>query len=184
MLTSDHALLAETGDSWFSTMNLKLPHGCQYEIQMQYGSIGWSVGATLGLQIALGGKKRVVACIGDGSFQMGAQELSTMIRYNCTPILFLMNNGAYTIEVEIHDGPYNVINPWKYSQLVEVFRGENKDAWSKKVQNIQQLKEAISMAKDHKGLCLIEVMLEKDDCNKDLLSWGGRVAAYNGRLPR
>ena len=40
------------------------------------------------------------------------------------------------------------------------------------------------MAKDHKGLCLIEVMLEKDDCNKDLLSWGGRVAAYNGRLPR
>ena len=37
---------------------------------MQYGSIGWSVGATLGY--AQGAKdKRVIACIGDGSFQVG-----------------------------------------------------------------------------------------------------------------
>ena len=36
---------------------------------MQYGSIGWSVGATLGY--AQGAKdKRVIACIGDGSFQV------------------------------------------------------------------------------------------------------------------
>ena len=36
---------------------------------MQYGSIGWSVGATLGY--AQGARnKRVIACIGDGSFQV------------------------------------------------------------------------------------------------------------------
>lgn len=37
-------------------------------------SIGWSVGATLGLAVA--GRhegRRVLACIGDGSFQMTAQ---------------------------------------------------------------------------------------------------------------
>ena len=42
-------------------------------LQMQYGSIGWSVGALLGYSAALRGKKRVVACIGDGSFQVTAQ---------------------------------------------------------------------------------------------------------------
>jgi TPP-dependent 2-oxoacid decarboxylase len=28
------------------------------------------------------------------------------------PLIFLINNGGYTIEVEIHDGPYNVIHTW------------------------------------------------------------------------
>lgn len=47
-----------------------LPHSVD-EWSQQYGSIGWSVGATLGL--AVGGAavgRRVLACIGDGSFQM------------------------------------------------------------------------------------------------------------------
>jgi pyruvate decarboxylase len=43
---------------------------CSYEFQMQYGSIGWSVGALLGYAQALGNEKRVIACIGDGSFQV------------------------------------------------------------------------------------------------------------------
>jgi len=55
--------------------------------------------------------------IGDGSFQMTAQEISTMIRYGVNPIIFLLNNRGYTIEVQIHDGPYNnikigIINCW------------------------------------------------------------------------
>ena len=82
---------------------------------MQYGSIGWSVGATLGY--ALGGARRVITLIGDGSFQMTAQEVSTMIRYGLNPIIFLINNGGYTIEVEIHDGPYNPIKNWDYAGL-------------------------------------------------------------------
>ena len=42
----------------------------RYEFQMQYGSIGWSVGATLGYAQAVKNRKRVIACIGDGSFQV------------------------------------------------------------------------------------------------------------------
>ena len=69
---------------------------------MQYGSIGWSVGATLGYCVGAP-ERRIVALIGDGSFQLTAQEISTMIRYGVRPIIFLMNNRGYTIEVEIHD---------------------------------------------------------------------------------
>jgi TPP-dependent 2-oxoacid decarboxylase len=41
----------------------------RYEFQMQYGSIGWSVGATLGYAQAAK-DKRVISFIGDGSFQV------------------------------------------------------------------------------------------------------------------
>jgi len=184
LLTSDYAVIAETGDSWFNGMRLKLPKECEFEIQMQYGSIGWSVGALLGMQAALHNKKRVIGLIGDGSFQMSAQELSTMIRYGYKPIIFLMNNGSYTIEVQIHDGPYNVINNWHYADLVHVFHGEKNAARAFKVHTYQALIDAIEAAKQTDALCFIEVILDKDDCNKSLLEWGARVAAYNNRPPR
>lgn len=184
LLTSDYAVLAETGDSWFNGMRLQLPKDCLFEIQMQYGSIGWSVGALLGMQAALHNQKRVIGLIGDGSFQMSAQELSTMIRYGYKPIIFLMNNGSYTIEVQIHDGPYNVINSWHYADLVNVFKGENNKARAYRAQTHQALLDAIHEAKNTDALCFIEVILDKDDCNKSLLEWGARVAAYNSRPPR
>ena len=144
LLSADTAVIAETGDSWFNCLKLRLPPGCGYEFQMQYGSIGWSVGAVLGYATAVKPKgRRVVAMIGDGSFQMTAQEVSTMIRYDQVrlddyvmndtlldpsfrhsidlqvllthtqrsplihfpqsqnPIIFLINNKGYTIEVEV-----------------------------------------------------------------------------------
>lgn len=184
MLSSDYAVLAETGDSWFNGMRLHLPQDCPFEIQMQYGSIGWSVGALLGMQAALHNKKRVVALIGDGSFQMSAQEISTLIRYGYKPIIFLMNNASYTIEVQIHDGIYNVINNWHYADLVGVFNGEHGKARAFKAPTFQSLLDAIEEAQKTDALCFIEVILDKDDCNKNLLEWGARVATYNSRPPR
>jgi len=105
--SSSPSSLPPKTDSWFQGQTMKLPRGCGYEFQMQYGSIGWSVGAVLGYSLAAQPEgRRVVALIGDGSFQMTAQEVSTMIRYGADPIIVLINNGGYTIEVEIHDGMY------------------------------------------------------------------------------
>lgn len=184
LLTSDYALLAETGDSWFNSMKLQLPEDCPFEIQMQYGSIGWSVGSLLGMQAALDGKKRVIGLIGDGSFQMGAQEISTLIRYGFKPVIFLMNNASYTIEAQIHDGPYNTINNWEYKDLVSVFNGPAHGARGFKVSTWQGLLDVMQMLPTLDCLCFVEVILDKDDCNKNLLDWGARVASYNSRPPR
>ena len=46
-LDSKTTLLVETGDSWLNGMYTRLPGGARFEIEMQYGSIGWSVPATL-----------------------------------------------------------------------------------------------------------------------------------------
>jgi TPP-dependent 2-oxoacid decarboxylase len=36
-----------------------------------------------------------------------------------------MNNGGYTAEVEIHDGPYNVIKNWNYTGLVDAIHNKS-----------------------------------------------------------
>lgn len=184
MLSSDTAVIAETGDSWFNCQKLKLPEGCGYEFQMQYGSIGWSVGATLGYAQAAK-NKRVIACIGDGSFQVTAQDVSTMLRCGQKSIIFLINNGGYTIEVEIHDGPYNVIKNWNYTALVDAIHNGEGKCWTTKVFCEEELAEAIETATGAKKdcLCFIEVIVHKDDTSKELLEWGSRVSAANSRPP-
>ncbi|KAK9168088.1 hypothetical protein Syun_000228 [Stephania yunnanensis] len=184
MISSDTAVIAETGDSWFNCQKLKLPEGCGYEFQMQYGSIGWSVGATLGYAQAVK-DKRVIACIGDGSFQVTAQDVSTMLRCGQNTIIFLINNGGYTIEVEIHDGPYNVIKNWNYTGLVEAIHNGEGKCWTAKVFCEEELVEAIETATEEKKdcLCFIEVIVHKDDTSKELLEWGSRVSAANSRPP-
>lgn len=180
MLGPDSIVLTETGDSWFNGMKLRLPEGAKFEIQMQYGSIGWSVGATLGL--ALGAESsRVIAAIGDGSFQLSAQEVSTMIRYELRPIIFLINNRGYTIEVEIHDGPYNNIKNWDYAGLMNVFNAENGNGWGTRVETEEELAAAIDKAIAHNGPSLIECIIDRDDCSKELLEWGVRVSAFNSQ---
>ncbi|XP_078447633.1 pyruvate decarboxylase 1-like [Wolffia australiana] len=184
MLSHDTAVIAETGDSWFNCQKLRLPEGCGYEFQMQYGSIGWSVGATLGYAQAAK-DKRVIACIGDGSFQVTCQDISTMIRSRQRSIIFLINNGGYTIEEEIHGGPYNVIKNWNYTAFVDAIHNQEGKCWTYKVHCEDELRQAIAMATGEKKefLCFIEVILNKNDTSKELLEWGARVSAANSRPP-
>lgn len=184
MLNGDTAVIAETGDSWFNCQKLKLPEGCCYEFQMQYGSIGWAVGAVLGYAQATP-EKRVIACIGDGSFQVAAQDVSTMLRWGQKNIIFLINNGGYTIEVEIHDGPYNIIKNWNYTALVDAFHNGEGNCWTVKVRTEEELIEAIAAAEGEKKdcLCFIECIVHRDDTSKELLEWGSRVSAANSRPP-
>ncbi|KAG1346418.1 pyruvate decarboxylase 1 [Cocos nucifera] len=184
MLSGDTAVISETGDSWFNCQKLRLPENCGYEFQMQYGSIGWAVGATLGYAQAAK-DKRVIACIGDGSFQVTAQDISTMIRCGQRSIIFLINNGGYSIEVEIHDGPYNVIKNWNYTGLVDAINNGQGGCWTSKVRTEEELLDAISKATGEQkdSLCFIEVIVHKDDTSKELLEWGSRVSAANSRPP-
>lgn len=98
VLQPGDTLVAETGDSWFNSQKVKLPVGADYQMQLIYGSIGWSLPATLGTQLARP-QGRIILMIGDGSFQMTAQELSTLIRLKTNPIIFIFNNLGYRIEV-------------------------------------------------------------------------------------
>lgn len=182
LLSSDSDIVIETGDSWFNGQKLHLPEGAGYFFQMQYGSIGWATGATLGVSLGAAPGRRTLSLIGDGSFQLTAQEVSTMIRCNADPIIFLLNNRGYTIEVEIHDGPYNNIKNWDYAGLMEVFNAGEGNGLGLRATTAGELSAAISKAVSHKGPVLIECALDRDDCTPELLEWGSRVAAANSRV--
>ncbi|MGZ7048332.1 MAG: alpha-keto acid decarboxylase family protein, partial [Methanobacterium sp.] len=95
LIDSKSTLFVESGDSWFNTMYLHFPEGSRYEIEMQWGSIGWSVPALFGYSLGNTPDRRVLGLIGDGSFQFTAHEVANMIRYNQDPILFIVNNHGY-----------------------------------------------------------------------------------------
>jgi len=184
LVTAESTVIAETGDSWFNGMGMKLPGGARFEIEMQWGSIGWSVPATFGYAVGAPGR-RVIALIGDGSFQLTAQEVAQMIRRKLPVIIFLINNHGYTIEVEIHDGPYNNIKNWDYAGLINVFNAEDGRGRGVRAANGGELAEAIEVAvANHDGPTLIECMIDRDDCSPDLISWGRLVAIANARPPR
>ena len=183
MVTPSTTVIVETGDSWFNGMKLKLPAGARFEIEMQWGHIGWSVPAAFGYAIGAPGR-RVIAMIGDGAFQLTAQEVAQMIREKLPVIIFLINNHGYTIEVEIHDGPYNNVKNWDYAGLIKVFNAADGQGRGLRATNGGELAAAIEAAlANHDGPTLIECVIDRDDCTSDLISWGHLVAKANGRAP-
>ena len=184
LINADTTVIAETGDSWFNGMAAKLPGGARFEIEMQWGSIGWAVPATFGYAVGAS-SRRIIALIGDGSFQLTAQEVAQMIRRKLPVIIFLINNHGYTIEVEIHDGPYNNIKNWDYAGLIRAFNAEDGRGRGLRATNGKELEEAIKVAvANHDGPTLIECVIDRDDCSADLISWGRQVARANARPPR
>jgi indolepyruvate decarboxylase len=89
-------VIAETGVSLFSAAEMLMPQGTTFIGQTFYGSIGYTVGATLGAATAAPDRQTILF-VGDGSFQVTGQDLSTMIRNHLKPVIFLINNDGYTI---------------------------------------------------------------------------------------
>ena len=163
-------VIAETGDALIATIDLLLYGDTEYIGQALYTSIGYAVPACLGAALAAPDRRPIVL-VGDGAFQMTAQELSTMIRHQLKPILFLINNDGYTIERAIHEGAYNDIQPWRYHQLPPVF-GES---WSCEVRTEAELEEALMQATLNQSLSLIEVHLDRLDCSVGVQRLGERL---------
>ena len=161
-LDSPSIVIAETGDALIATIDLVLYGNTQYIGQAFYTSIGYAVPACLGAAIAEP-ERRPIVLVGDGAFQMTAQELSTIIRHQLNPIFFLINNDGYTIERAIHEGSYNDIQSWKYHQLPQVF---GSGGLSCQAQTEGELEEALEKAKNNNnGLSFIEIHLDRLDCS-------------------
>ena len=173
-ITRDSIVIAETGVSLFSAAEMLMPEGATFIGQAFYGSIGYTVGATLGAGMAAQ-DRQVVLFVGDGSFQVTCQDLSTMIRNHLKPVIFLINNDGYTIERVISDRPYNDIQPWHYHRFVDVFGG----GVGFDVRLEGELEDALGKAVATDGLVFIEVHTGRLDCPESLRSAGRSMAKAN-----
>jgi len=127
-LRKNDVVVTETGTANFGIWDTRFPSGVTALNQVLWGSIGWSVGACQGAALAVkdsNAGRRVILFVGDGSFQLTAQELSTIIRHGLKPIIFVICNEGFTIERYIHgmDAGYNDIAEWNFKALVDVFGG-------------------------------------------------------------
>ncbi|KTD44037.1 alpha-keto acid decarboxylase family protein [Legionella oakridgensis] len=168
-LKENDIILAEIGTSLFGLLEIPLPDRTTFISQSLWGAIGYTVGALLGAAVAAPAR-RAVLFVGDGSFQLTAQEISTVIRNGLTPIVFLINNEGYTIERVIH-GPdmiYNDIQSWKYAELPKIF---SNHVFTAKVSTENELANAIIQLKSHRDkMSFIEVMMNRKDCPENLHS--------------
>ncbi|MBR8830649.1 MAG: Indole-3-pyruvate decarboxylase [Chroococcopsis gigantea SAG 12.99] len=168
-------VISDTGDAIVATIDLLMPNKTDFIGQAFYLSIGYSIPACLGVCFASPATRQIVF-VGDGAFQMTAQELSTIIRHKFNPVIFLINNDGYTIERVINDNLYNDLQPWKYHQLPAVFG----DSWSCVVRTEDELESALKKADAIEDkICFIEVILDRFDCSEGLTRLGRALKSAN-----
>jgi TPP-dependent 2-oxoacid decarboxylase len=172
-LISDKTIvIADTGDALFAAADLVMHHDVGFIGQAFYLSIGYALPATLGASLA-DPTRRPVTLIGDGAFQMTAQELSSLCHRKSNAVLLLLNNDGYTTERVIHEGPYNDIQRWDYHRLPEIFGG----GWGVKVATEDEFAEAVSRAiTTQEGPALIEILLDRMDTSEALKRLGEELS--------
>ncbi|WP_267221260.1 alpha-keto acid decarboxylase family protein [Dyella silvae] len=153
-------LYVDNGTS-FSLLGLKLPPKSTFIGSINWGSIGYSVGALLGALTAAPDRRHLLL-IGDGSFQVTAQELSTILRHDHKPVILLINNGGYTIERGYlgKTEPYNDIANWSYADLPRVLRPDTS-ARTFVVRTGADLEKALQAPND--SLIFIESIMDACD---------------------
>ncbi|WP_337264714.1 MULTISPECIES: alpha-keto acid decarboxylase family protein [unclassified Serratia (in: enterobacteria)] len=177
MLRPGDIVVAETGTSNANLGAISFPQQTTYVSQLHWGSIGYALPAALGC--ALGAPDRhVILSQGDGSHQLTAQELSTIMRNKVNMTVFLLNNRGYAIERSILGATYayNDVNDWDYAGLTKVL-DKNGGGEGVVVRTIAELDAAIEKSRTIKGLFLIEVKLKETDISDGMVR-SGRATVY------
>ena len=173
-LRAGDIIIAEDGTSNAGATEMRLPPGCSFITQAVWGSIGYTMGALLGALCAAP-RRRNILFIGDGSFQLTAQELSTILRHDFKPFIFLINNSGYTIERAIlgKNARYNDIANWRYTDLPSVFCREST-AESYTVATEEEFQRVLDAP--HHGLVFVEAIMDKHDSPVTLIRGGHAFA--------
>jgi pyruvate decarboxylase len=177
-------ILAETGTAGHGCRDFKLPPNTCLIKPATWLSIGYMLPATEGAALAQRDScktslhhQRTILLIGDGSFQMTAQELSTIIREELNVVIVLINNSGYTIERCLHgwDRSYNSIASWRYLNGPSFFgANESGDGYVAEVHRAETWSELWSalertQGSDRSTLKMIEVVMATDDAPITLL---------------
>ncbi|MBW7983560.1 alpha-keto acid decarboxylase family protein [Enterobacillus tribolii] len=156
-------IITEQGTASFGFAHVRLPQDASLTVQTLWGSIGYTLPATLGAQMAQP-DRRVVLIIGDGSAQLTIQELGTLLRQGLKPVILLLNNDGYTVERAIH-GPYqsyNDIAAWNW-RLIPAALSQNAPCNVHRAETVAELRQVLQQIDKPEALTLVEVMLPKYD---------------------
>jgi TPP-dependent 2-oxoacid decarboxylase len=181
-LRSGDVIVVEDGASSAGMGRLTLPESCTYITgAFVWCSIGYATPALLGAILASPGRRHILLT-GEGSLQMTVQELSTVMRHDLKPFIFVINNSGYTVERAVlgKDAMYNDVANWRYSELPHVF-SRDKKAETYVVQTSNELKRVLDAA--HAGMVFVESVMDKYDAPIDLIVGGHALADSDYGVP-
>ncbi|MEX2114059.1 MAG: thiamine pyrophosphate-dependent enzyme [Pirellulales bacterium] len=160
-LNDETVVIADIGDALFAATELVIRGHTEFISPAYYTSMGFSVPAALGTQMARP-DLRSIAIVGDGAFQMTGMELSSLVRHKLPTIVIVLNNGGYGTERFLHPGTFdfNEIQPWAYHKLPEVLGGGTGYDVRTEGEFDAALNHALA---DTSGPSLIHVHLTRDD---------------------
>lgn len=163
ILDQNMAIVADIGDCLFGAADLSVHYSNHFVSPAFYTSMGASIPGALGIQTA-NPDVRPIVLVGDGAFQMCCTELSTIVERGLNPIVFVLNNGGYTTERFLLDGPFNDIRNWDYEKITEMIGG----GIGFTVETEQELEECVKFALDSDELTIINVVVNSTDISPAL----------------
>ncbi|KAF1946659.1 pyruvate decarboxylase [Clathrospora elynae] len=186
-LQKDDVLITETGTSNFGIWETRFPSGVNAISQVLWGSIGYATGSCQGAALAAQEMniKRTILFTGDGSFQLTAQEVSTMIRNKLNPIIFVICNKGYTIERLIHgwNDAYNDVQEWKYKDIPAVFGAEPGSVLTYRVKSKEEVEKLFKdeefSSGETKKMRFVELVMPWDDAPAALIKVAQAAAKNN-----
>lgn len=179
-------IVGEAGTAHAALVSMSLPAASSYIAAPTWGAVGYALPALFG-SLTGASSRRHLLFIGDGSFQLTVQELSSILRRDQKPVIFLLNNGGYTIERLILGArsAYNDVDNWRYAELPRVF-DRRDNALSLVVHTVYELEAALAQAEAADRLVFVELKLPTMDAPALLKQFAGRLADfdYGERGPR
>lgn len=163
-LQPNDMIFVETGIIPHGFAPTRLPKNTEVNTQTLWGSIGWATPAAFGGQMAAK-DRRTILLTGEGSHQLTATEISSMMRHNLKPIVIVFNNSGYTIERVLSRDPWDFFNDiakWDYSKLPQVFDG---DVWITQAHTNLEFDKALKQAEieQKSKICYIEIFTAQMD---------------------
>jgi indolepyruvate decarboxylase len=145
-------VVAESGDSLFGGLDVKVGNDGLYLAQGFYASMGFAVPGALGAQIGTG--LRPLILTGDGGFQMTGVEIAHAVRYKLNPIVVLLNNGGWGIFRPVTERQDLLALPsWRYAEVARLWGGRGF-----RVETVAQLRRALNEAEKATTFSIVEVM--------------------------
>jgi indolepyruvate decarboxylase len=162
-LTPGNVVLADQGTAFYGMAAHRLAKGVTFIGQPLWGSIGYTLPATLGAGLAHP-DRRPVLLIGDGAAQLTVQELGIFSREGLSPVIVVVNNDGYTVERAIHgkEAPYNDIVGWNWSGVAGALGVTNHVAF--RARTYGEFDDALTVAAERQDrMVLIEVVVGRLD---------------------
>jgi benzoylformate decarboxylase len=148
--------------------NFHFSPGRDYFSNSSGGYLGWGLGAAIGAKLA-SPKRRVVACLGDGSTMFGLQGLWTLAKYRIPLLVVVFNNRAYMavknqfrgseerIRIAAEMGAEIAGPEINFARLAETF-----GIFGERVEHPDAIEPALKRALEQNGPALVDVVIAQN----------------------